>query len=162
MPPAIHTPNKGKGPGSFLAIPAGVRKIPDPIVMPMTTATALHRPSRRGSASAGVLDSLIDWAEVRRGTLDSKSNIPRGARIVQRLEVLQAKSLHRDATHRGSASQDDAKRVDTRLQDKGISRRMKVGGAYHVAVSPWPHPGDRECALAIRDRDDRILRGDRN
>src|SRR5262252_4371416 len=48
-PPATHTPNKGRGPGSRFAIPAGVRKMPEPMVMPMTTATALQRPSCRGS-----------------------------------------------------------------------------------------------------------------
>src|SRR5215831_10681852 len=48
-PPAIHTLKSGNGPGSRFAMPAGVRKIPEPIVMPMTTATALQRPSCRGS-----------------------------------------------------------------------------------------------------------------
>ena len=60
MPPAIQTPNSGSGPGSRRAIPAGVRKMPEPIVMPMTTAIALHSPSRRGSSAAGgLLDSLM-------------------------------------------------------------------------------------------------------
>ena len=32
---------------------AGDRKIPEPIVVPITTATALHKPSRRGSEEGG-------------------------------------------------------------------------------------------------------------
>jgi hypothetical protein len=39
----------GNGPGILSAIPAGDRKIPDPIVDPTTTAMALHKPMRRGS-----------------------------------------------------------------------------------------------------------------
>src|SRR5689334_20943364 len=53
-PPAIHTPNTASGPGSRFVTPAGVRKIPLPIVMPTTTAIALHRPSRRGSTGGDV------------------------------------------------------------------------------------------------------------
>src|SRR5688572_575111 len=45
MPPVIHTANTAAGPGSLSATPAGVRKMPDPIVDPMTMATADHRPS---------------------------------------------------------------------------------------------------------------------
>jgi hypothetical protein len=61
MPPATHTAIIGSGPGSLSAIPAGDRKIPDPIVDPITTAVALHTPSLRwssfrcgGSAFAGL------------------------------------------------------------------------------------------------------------
>src|SRR6476659_4555123 len=54
-PPAIQTPNTASGPGSRFVTPAGVRKIPLPIVMPTTTAIALHKPSRRGS-TAGEVD----------------------------------------------------------------------------------------------------------
>src|SRR5579863_1796482 len=49
-PPIAHTASMGPGPGNRVAIPAGERKIPDPIVEPTSTATALHRPSRRTSA----------------------------------------------------------------------------------------------------------------
>ena len=49
MPPKSHTESSGSGPGSLSAMPAGDRKIPEPIVEPMSTATALKRPSRRGS-----------------------------------------------------------------------------------------------------------------
>src|SRR5256885_16442672 len=44
--------SSGSGPGSLSAMPAGDRKIPDPMVEPTRTATALQRPSRRGSADA--------------------------------------------------------------------------------------------------------------
>lgn len=49
----IQTVSSGAGPGNRLAMLAGERKIPEPIVVPMTTATALQSPSRRGSADGG-------------------------------------------------------------------------------------------------------------
>jgi len=49
--PKIHTPNIGSGAGTRSAMIAGVRKMPPPMVEPTSTATALHRPSRRGSRS---------------------------------------------------------------------------------------------------------------
>src|ERR1043166_5639874 len=51
MPPAIQMEKTGSGPGRRFATLAGVRKIPDPIVVPMTTATALQRPRERGRVS---------------------------------------------------------------------------------------------------------------
>ncbi len=51
IPPAIQTPKSGSGPGNRFVTLAGVRKIPEPIVMPTTTAMALHRPRRRGSSA---------------------------------------------------------------------------------------------------------------
>ena len=61
MPPAIQTVNTAAGPGRRFVTPAGVRKIPEPMVMPMTTAMQLQRPSFRGSSSdSGIsLDSFI-------------------------------------------------------------------------------------------------------
>src|SRR5687768_4224691 len=50
IPPMTQIERKGSGPGSLSAIPAGERKMPEPIVEPTRTATALHKPSRRGSA----------------------------------------------------------------------------------------------------------------
>jgi len=44
-PPATHTAINGSGPGNLSVTPAGDRKMPEPIVEPMSTATALHRPS---------------------------------------------------------------------------------------------------------------------
>src|SRR5207237_10829947 len=44
--------SKGSGPGSLAAIPAGERKIPEPMVEPTRTATELQRPSRRGNDDA--------------------------------------------------------------------------------------------------------------
>ena len=41
------------GSGTFCAMPAGDRKMPEPIVMPMTSATELQRPSVRGKRSVG-------------------------------------------------------------------------------------------------------------
>src|SRR5664280_2793163 len=49
-PPAAHTHSMGSGPGSFAAMSAGERKIPEPIVEPMTTATALQSPRVRCSS----------------------------------------------------------------------------------------------------------------
>ena len=40
---------KSIGSPTFCAMPAGERKIPDPMVMPMTSAVALPSPSVRGS-----------------------------------------------------------------------------------------------------------------
>jgi hypothetical protein len=39
---------RGSGPGIRSAMPAGDRKMPDPIVDPTTTAVALQTPIRRG------------------------------------------------------------------------------------------------------------------
>ena len=40
-------------------MPAGERKMPEPIVVPMTTATALQRPSRRGSDDGGLVEEEL-------------------------------------------------------------------------------------------------------
>ena len=72
IPPAIQTPNSGSGPGNRFVTLAGVRKIPEPIVMPTTTAMALHRPSRRGS-STGAADATGRCAEA------GASDIPYGS-----------------------------------------------------------------------------------
>jgi hypothetical protein len=60
MPPAIQTMNTAAGPGRRFVTLAGVRKIPEPIVMPMTTAMQLHSPSLRGSSPVvGVF--ILKW-----------------------------------------------------------------------------------------------------
>src|SRR2546423_12643816 len=51
-PPVSQIASSGAGPGSLSAILAGDRKIPEPIVEPTRTATALHNPRRRGSDEA--------------------------------------------------------------------------------------------------------------
>src|SRR5712691_3571120 len=48
-PPRIHTESIRGGFGTRAAMLAGVRKIPDPMVTPMTMPIELHRPSRRSS-----------------------------------------------------------------------------------------------------------------
>ena len=62
-PPATHAINIGPGPGSRSAMPAGDRKIPEPIVEPITTAIALQSPMRRWSdgtaAGSGATDDVI-------------------------------------------------------------------------------------------------------
>src|SRR5438477_281180 len=50
-PPSVQTPNIGSGAGTRCAMIAGVRKMPPPMVEPTRTATALHRPRRRGRRS---------------------------------------------------------------------------------------------------------------
>src|ERR1700693_1534668 len=52
IPPVSQIANSGSGPGSLSAMLAGDRKIPEPIVEPTRTATALHNPRRRGSDEA--------------------------------------------------------------------------------------------------------------
>src|ERR1700689_2966513 len=49
-PPIAQTASMGPGPGNRAAMPAGDRKIPDPMVDPTSTATALQSPSRRNRA----------------------------------------------------------------------------------------------------------------
>src|ERR1700723_946477 len=49
-PPIAQTASMGPGPGNRAAMPAGDRKIPEPMVDPTSTATALQRPRRRTSA----------------------------------------------------------------------------------------------------------------
>src|SRR5438045_6581125 len=51
IPPRIQPPAKSGSVSIRPAITAGVRKIPEPIVDPATMATALRKPSRRGSLS---------------------------------------------------------------------------------------------------------------
>src|SRR6266545_6800646 len=50
-PPTIQARRKSGTSSMRCATPAGVRKMPLPIVEPTSTATALHRPSRRESRS---------------------------------------------------------------------------------------------------------------
>ena len=67
--------SSGSGPGMRSAMPAGDRKIPDPIVDPMTTAVALHRPMRRGRP-AEVGGVVMGAHMVRRGTEGSEGGQP--------------------------------------------------------------------------------------
>jgi len=58
----------GPGPGILSAIPAGDRKMPEPIVEPTTTAVALQRPIRlgrpvRGEVMAAMLLAGTEWSE---------------------------------------------------------------------------------------------------
>ena len=48
-PPRIHTPIMKTGSGTRAAMPAGERKMPPPMVMPMTRPMELQSPSRRSS-----------------------------------------------------------------------------------------------------------------
>src|SRR5215831_17152758 len=73
-PPAIQTPKRGSGPGRRFVTLAGVRKMPDPIVMPMTTAMALHSPRRRGSSAVGAEAGASEAADRGRA-----SDIPYGS-----------------------------------------------------------------------------------
>src|SRR2546422_5199630 len=50
-PPSTQLRRNSGTSSTRCAIAAGVRKMPLPIVEPTTTATALHRPRRRGSRS---------------------------------------------------------------------------------------------------------------
>src|SRR3954471_22544777 len=59
-PPTTQTVSRGSGPGKRVAILAGDRKMPEPIVVPMTTATALHKPRRRGSADGGSVAAVVE------------------------------------------------------------------------------------------------------
>ncbi len=51
-PPSTHTPSIHTGSGTRVAMLAGVRKMPPPMVMPMTRPIELHRPSLRTSVAA--------------------------------------------------------------------------------------------------------------
>src|SRR5215207_6848899 len=53
IPPTTHTASMAPGPGNLFAMPAGDRKIPDPMVIPTTIETALHSPRRLGSPLDG-------------------------------------------------------------------------------------------------------------
>ena len=48
-PPSTHTPSMNSGSGTRSAMLAGVRKMPPPMVMPMTRPIELHNPSERTS-----------------------------------------------------------------------------------------------------------------
>ena len=54
MPPITQTESIGMGPGSLSAMPAGERKMPEPMVEPITTAMAVHSPMRRWSVGSTV------------------------------------------------------------------------------------------------------------
>src|SRR5215211_7327287 len=83
-PPATHTDMSGSGPGSLSAMPAGERKIPEPIVEPTSTATALQRPSWRvrdgAGASAGA--GILAGADIREGW--APDNCPASTRYDRR------------------------------------------------------------------------------
>src|SRR5688572_26193801 len=68
-PPATHTDMSGSGPGSLSVMPAGERKIPEPIVDPTRTATALQSPSWRVREGAGapVDAGGLGGADIREG-----------------------------------------------------------------------------------------------
>ncbi len=51
-PPSTHTPIINIGSGTRVAMPAGVRKMPPPIVMPITRPIELHKPSLRTRVAA--------------------------------------------------------------------------------------------------------------
>ena len=53
MPPRIQTASIIVGSGTREAMPAGVRKMPPPIVMPMTMPIELSRPRLRTSLAIG-------------------------------------------------------------------------------------------------------------
>jgi hypothetical protein len=54
-----QTPSMSVGSGTRAAIDAGVRKIPEPMVMPTTSPSALQKPSRLTSAlRAGDADGM--------------------------------------------------------------------------------------------------------
>ena len=53
-PPSTQTPIIHTGSGTRVAMPAGVRKMPPPIVMPMTRPIELQRPSLRTSVAISV------------------------------------------------------------------------------------------------------------
>ena len=50
-PPSTHTPSISTGSGTRVAMPAGVRKMPPPMVMPMTRPIELQSPSLRTSVA---------------------------------------------------------------------------------------------------------------
>jgi hypothetical protein len=53
-PPTTQSSSMSVGSGTFCAMPAGDRKMPEPIVMPITSATELQRPNVRGNRSGDV------------------------------------------------------------------------------------------------------------
>src|SRR6188508_131347 len=75
MPPTTQTASIAPGPGNRFAIPAGERKISDPIVIPTTMVTALQRPRRLGSASTGALeaDMRLWYSRIRRGASHARA-----------------------------------------------------------------------------------------
>lgn len=80
QPPVTQTRMSGSGPGSFCAIPAGDRKMPDPIVDPTSTAMVLSSPSwRRRDMKPGEEEAPPGggWGQTES---DSLTVEPRGAR----------------------------------------------------------------------------------
>src|SRR5262245_8270015 len=64
-PPSTQTANIQAGSGTRAAIDAGVRKIPLPIVMPMTMPTEVQKPRRRSSVGIGEQANLKTRLEVK-------------------------------------------------------------------------------------------------
>src|SRR5690349_24470146 len=98
-------------------MPAGERKIPDPIVIPTTSATELQRPSVRGSFSAGVGGVVV--MAVGRGPMaiaqDYRSAMAPSAKGVGN------RFLSRRLFHRGSGIV-----FRLRLENRGIDRKCVV------------------------------------
>src|SRR5215212_125356 len=57
-PPSTHTPSITHGSGSSRAIPTGVRKMPEPMVIPTTSPTELHKPRVLGRRPVVVVGTL--------------------------------------------------------------------------------------------------------
>src|SRR5207244_1240902 len=66
-PPTTQTPINASGCGTWPAIDAGDRKIPDPIVVPMTTAIALQSPRLRGSVRSSLFVTLCEQSDLAAG-----------------------------------------------------------------------------------------------
>src|SRR5688572_17446958 len=81
MPPTTQTASMAPGPGSRSAMPAGDRKIPDPMVIPTTIVMAPKSPRRLGSASfpGGAADMRLWYSRTRRGARHAARGIRRAA-----------------------------------------------------------------------------------
>jgi len=110
-PPTSQTPSIADALGTRAAIVAGVRKIPEPIVMPITMPTELQKPRRRLSPSPTLTDVLTvirDGTSVREDRHRSCSRLPFAGRISRsgstRPKVRLCKNTFREENERGCCS----------------------------------------------------------
>src|SRR5262245_3053514 len=123
IPPTTHRATTSPGCGTFWAIPAGDRKMPDPIVIPTTSATELQRPSVRGNLS------------VMRAKPTPQLLTPDG-RLTRRGGALSARSMN-DFSGRGAETDN----FDDQHGERGAPKayiEMRASVIACALISPWP------------------------
>src|SRR2546428_288455 len=155
-PPSTQLSRNNGTSSTRCAIDAGVRKMPLPIVEPTTTATALHKPRRRGSRSPQRSSGAAEGgreADMRSGNIHFG---PHDATL--RAARMGRRRLHLPAHH------PRRRRADHRVRD-GLRRPLAAVQRTPAPPARPPHADrvrapTRGCARHAPRRGDRGLRVD--